>query len=190
MNLTVYRILVISAIITFYLYSCSQNGQDVQRVGEDRMEVTAGRLFGKYFGINVGAEDDFHIFQFNLYLTTDNKVKGTYYHICALFDPLPDETMYDHINNRKLIGPDIFKSVSHYIGHIIDGAKRDNKIYFRTDIRKHNSDYELQWEFEGKMDSSYLKGELIEFYKYIHVSGERYAYTTKKFIIFKKIDKP
>lgn len=191
MSLTVHRISVILAfIILSSLHNCSQNNQDILKEEKKFREPSAGILLGKYFGINAGAEDDFHVFQFNLYLTSDNKITGTYRHIDALFDPISDAIILDHINNRKLIEPDIFKSVLHHIGHIINGIKQDSIIYFKTDIRKYDNNYELQWEFRGRIDKSYLKGELTEFYKYIHVSGERYAYTTKKLITFKEISRP
>ncbi len=157
------------------------------------IELKKENLMGKYFGVNDEGEDDFHVLQFNLYKKDESGVVGNYYHIFALFDPIPQESLVG--KGRKSITPEIYKMVKPHIGYIIDGAILNETISFRTNSIKFDEDTKIAWEFKGKINGNYLNGELIEYFtpifdkeQTINVKGMGKVQASKKKFTLKKIE--
>jgi len=186
MKLNNFLIVVILCLIPI-LWNCESKDKAV------KIELKKENLIGKYFGVNDEGEDDFHVLEFNLYKLDNFHITGNFFHVFALFDPIPQEFLIG--KGRESLTPQIFELVKPHVAYISEGSVSNGTICFKTDSIQFDEETKIAWEFTGKIKDNYLNGELTEYFtpifdkeKAIKVKGLGKVQTFKKMFTLKKIE--
>lgn len=162
--MNVQTLLMLILILMAFPVGCQQDRRDIQEKEVFQKEY----LIGKYFGVSFEGEDDLHVLQFNLYKMPTGEIKGDYYDLFAAFDPISEEVLNDHINNRKLIDQNIFNAIKPRIGYIEKALLTGNDISFTTSLIEYDKNTRIGWIFSGKTENKKATGKLTELFTPIY----------------------
>jgi len=85
-----------------------------------------------------------------------------------LFDPIPEKTINDHINDINLIDHTIFNSIPPHIGYIEKASLVGDELSFSTSLIEFDKDTRIGWTFSGEVEKNQLTGTMTELFTPIY----------------------